>query len=163
MSLYEHIFICRQDVSQQQVEALTEQLTTILDENGGKVAKSEYWGLRSLAYRVKKNRKGHYSLLNLDGPHAAIAEMERQMSLNDDILRYITIRVDEHDMEDSAPLQNKGRDRDDRRPPRSDNRSDSRSDNRSDSRDANKSEDAPATKEAKEVKTDTPNKEETTS
>lgn len=115
MALYEHVFICRQDISQQQVEALTEQLTAVLGENGGSIAKSEYWGLRSLAYRVKKNRKGHYSLLNIDAPHEAVAEMERQMGLNDDILRFMTIRVEEHDTEDSAPLQNKGRDRDDRR------------------------------------------------
>lgn len=109
MALYEHIFICRQDISQQQVESLTETLTSTLSDQGGSVAKSEYWGLRSLAYRVKKNRKGHYSLLNIDAPHEAITEMERQMGLNDDILRFMTIRVDEHDPEPSAPLQNKNR------------------------------------------------------
>lgn len=115
MALYEHVFICRQDISQQQVEGLTEQFTAILGDNGGHVAKTEYWGLRNLAYRVKKNRKGHYSLLNIDAPHAAVAEMERQMGLNDDVLRFLTLRVDEHNMEDSPPLKNKGRDRDDRR------------------------------------------------
>ncbi len=115
MALYEHVFICRQDISQQQVEELTEQFTAILGDNGGRVAKTEYWGLRNLAYRVKKNRKGHYSLLNINAPHTAVAEMERQMGLNDDVLRFLTLRVDEHDMEDSPPLQNKGRDRDDRR------------------------------------------------
>ena len=110
MSLYEHVFICRQDISQQQVENLTENLTTILSEQGGRVEKTEYWGLRSLAYRVKKNRKGHYSLLNITADHSAISEMERQMSLNDDILRFMTIRVDEHDTEPSAPLSSKNKD-----------------------------------------------------
>ena len=110
MSLYEHVFICRQDISQQQVESLTENLTAILSEHGGIVEKTEYWGLRSLAYRVKKNRKGHYSLLNITADHSAISEMERQMSLNDDILRFMTIRVDEHDTETSAPLSSKNKD-----------------------------------------------------
>ena len=110
MSLYEHVFICRQDISHQQVESLTENLTAILSEQGGSVEKTEYWGLRSLAYRVKKNRKGHYSLLNITADHSAISEMERQMSLNDDILRFMTIRVDEHDTETSAPLSSKIKD-----------------------------------------------------
>tara|TARA_B100000242_G_C42827560_1_gene384498 strand:- start:143 stop:559 length:417 start_codon:yes stop_codon:yes gene_type:complete len=110
MSLYEHVFICRQDISHQQVESLTENLTAILSEQGGSVEKTEYWGLRSLAYRVKKNRKGHYSLLNITADHSAISEMERQMSLNDDILRFMTIRVDEHDTEPSAPLSSKNKD-----------------------------------------------------
>ena len=110
MSLYEHVFICRQDISHQQVESLTENLTAILSEQGGNVEKTEYWGLRSLAYRVKKNRKGHYSLLNITADHSAISEMERQMSLNDDILRFMTIRVDEHDTEPSAPLSSKNKD-----------------------------------------------------
>lgn len=110
MSLYEHVFICRQDISQQQVETLTENLTAILAEQGGSIEKTEYWGLRSLAYRVKKNRKGHYSLLNITADHTAISEMERQMSLNDDILRFMTIRVEEHDVEPSAPLSSKNKD-----------------------------------------------------
>ena len=110
MSLYEHVFICRQDISQQQVEKLTENLTAILTEQGGSIEKTEYWGLRSLAYRVKKNRKGHYSLLNITADHTAISEMERQMSLNDDILRFMTIRVEEHDEEPSAPLSSKNKD-----------------------------------------------------
>ena len=110
MSLYEHVFICRQDISQQQVESLTANLTTILAEQGGSVEKTEYWGLRSLAYRVRKNRKGHYSLLNITADHTAISEMERQMSLNDDILRFMTIRVEEHDVEPSAPLSSKNKD-----------------------------------------------------
>lgn len=110
MSLYEHVFICRQDISQQQVETLTENLTAILTEQGGSIEKTEYWGLRSLAYRLKKNRKGHYSLLNITADHTAISEMERQMSLNDDILRFMTIRVEEHDVEPSAPLSSKNKD-----------------------------------------------------
>ncbi len=120
MSLYEHIFICRQDISQQQVEDLTAQFSSVISDNGGSIAKTEYWGLRSMAYKVKKNRKGHYALLNIDASHEAIAEMERQMSLNDDVIRFLTIRVDEHDTEPSAPLQNKGRDKDDKRPARRD-------------------------------------------
>ena len=110
MFLYELVFICRQDISQQQVETLTENLTAILTEQGGSIEKTEYWGLRSLAYRVKKNRKGHYSLLNITADHTAISEMERQMSLNDDILRFMTIRVEEHDEEPSAPLSSKNKD-----------------------------------------------------
>ncbi|MGC6471307.1 MAG: 30S ribosomal protein S6 [Parvibaculales bacterium] len=120
MSLYEHIFICRQDISQQQVEALTEQFSAVISEHGGSIKKTEYWGLRSMAYKVKKNRKGHYSLLNIDASHEAVAEMERQMGLNDDVIRLMTIRVDEHDEEPSAPLLNKGRDKDDRRSGRRD-------------------------------------------
>lgn len=113
MALYEHVFIARQDVSQQQVEALTEQFSTIIKENGGQIGKSEYWGLRNLAFKVKKNRKGHYQLMNIDAPHAAVAEMERQMGISDDILRFITVRVEEHETEPSAMMQNRG-DRGDR-------------------------------------------------
>ena len=113
MALYEHVFIARQDVSQQQVEALTEQFSTIIKENGGQIGKSEYWGLRNLAFEVKKNRKGHYQLLNIDAPHAAVAEMERQMGISDGILRFITVRVEEHETEPSAMMQNRG-DRGDR-------------------------------------------------
>tara|TARA_R110000824_G_scaffold155226_7_gene327879 strand:+ start:38742 stop:39212 length:471 start_codon:yes stop_codon:yes gene_type:complete len=114
MALYEHILIARQDVSQQQVETLVEQLTTILKENGGSVTKNEYWGLRNLAYKVKKNRKGHYALMNIDAPHAAVAEMERQMSLNEDVLRFMTIRVEEHEEGQSAVLSNRGGGREER-------------------------------------------------
>lgn len=120
MPYYECVFIARQDVPSTQVEALTETFTNILSENGGKVAKTEYWGLKSLAYRIKKNRKGHYVLMNLDAPHPAVAEMERQMGLNEDVLRNLTIRVDEHEEGPSAMMQSRGRDdrRDDRRGPR---------------------------------------------
>ena len=110
MVLYEHIFIARQDISSQQVEGLTDMIVAVLEENGGKVLKNEYWGLKSLAYRVKKNRKGHYSLLNIEADHAAVAEMERRISLNDDIIRHMTLRVDEHEADESVQMRNKNRD-----------------------------------------------------
>src|SRR3569833_536090 len=113
MALYEHIYLARQDVSTQQVEELTTQLTQVLSDNGGKVAKNEYWGLKSLSYRIRKNRKAHYTLLNIDAPAAAVAEMERQMRINEDILRFMTVRVDELEEGPSAMLQK--RDRDDER------------------------------------------------
>jgi small subunit ribosomal protein S6 len=112
MALYEHIFLARQDVSQQQVEELTTALTEILTANGGKVTKNEYWGLKGLSYRIRKNRKAHYSLMNIDAPSAAVLEMERQMRINEDILRFMTIRVDELEEGPSAMMQK--RDRDDR-------------------------------------------------
>ncbi|RUT28537.1 30S ribosomal protein S6 [Arsenicitalea aurantiaca] len=105
MALYEHIFLARQDVSAQQVEELTNTLTELLSSNGGKVTKTEYWGLKSLSYRIRKNRKAHYSLLNIDAPHAAVAEMERQMRINEDILRFMTVRVDKHEDGPSAMMQ----------------------------------------------------------
>ena len=113
MALYEHVFIARQDVSQQQVEGLTEQFSTIIKENGGQIGKTEYWGLRNLTYKVRKNRKGHYTLMNIDAPHAAVTEMERQMGINEDVLRCLTVRVEEHETEPSAVMQNRG-DRGDR-------------------------------------------------
>ena len=113
MALYEHVFIARQDVSQQQVEALTEQFSNIIKEQGGQIGKTEYWGLRNLAFKVKKNRKGHYTLVNIDAPHAAVAEMERQMGISEDVLRFITVRVEEHETEPSAMMQSRG-DRGDR-------------------------------------------------
>ncbi|HWJ87846.1 MAG TPA: 30S ribosomal protein S6 [Pelagibacterium sp.] len=112
MPLYEHIFLSRQDVSAQQVEDLTKTYTDLLEENGGKVAKSEYWGVKSLSYRINKNRKAHYTLLNIEAPAAAVAEMERQMRINEDVLRFMTIRVDEHEEGPSVMMQK--RDRDDR-------------------------------------------------
>ena len=112
MALYEHIFLARQDVSAQQVEELTNALTEVLAAGGGKVTKNEYWGLKSLSYRIKKNRKAHYSLLNIDAPSAAVTEMERQMRINEDILRFMTVRVDELEEGPSAMMQK--RDRDDR-------------------------------------------------
>jgi small subunit ribosomal protein S6 len=113
MALYEHIFLARQDVSPTQVEELTTAFTDLITQGGGKVTKNEYWGLKSLSYRIKKNRKAHYTLLNIDAPHAAVAEMERQQGLNEDILRFMTIRVDELEEGPSAMMQK--RDRDDER------------------------------------------------
>ncbi|MGP1395185.1 MAG: 30S ribosomal protein S6 [Inquilinaceae bacterium] len=107
MSYYECVFIARQDIPSSQVESLTETFTSILTENGGKVEKTEYWGLKSLAYRIKKNRKGHYVLLNIDAPHPAVAEMERQMGINEDILRNLTIRVEALEEEPSAMMQSR--------------------------------------------------------
>ncbi|ARJ67674.1 30S ribosomal protein S6 [Magnetospirillum sp. ME-1] len=110
MSLYECVFIARQDISTPQVEALTEELSNIITQGGGSVSKKEYWGLRNIAYRVKKNRKGHYVLLNIDAPSAAVKEMERQMSINEDVLRTLTIRVEELEEGPSAMMQSKSRD-----------------------------------------------------
>ena len=112
MALYEHVLLARQDVSAQQVEALVEQFKGIIEANGGSVPKVEYWGVKSLGYRIKKNRKAHYSLLNIDAPSAAVLEMERQMRINEDVLRFVTVRVEELEEGQSAMLQK--RDRDDR-------------------------------------------------
>ena len=112
MPLYEHIYIARQDVTAQQVETLTETLKGIIEQNGGKVSKVEHWGLKALAYRIRKNRKAHFTLMNLDAPAAAVAEMERQMRINEDIIRFMTIRVEELEEGQSVMLQK--RDRDDR-------------------------------------------------
>jgi small subunit ribosomal protein S6 len=110
MALYEHIFIARQDISAQQVEGLVDLAQAVLEENGGKITKNEYWGLKSLAYRVKKNRKGHYTLLNIEADHTAVAELERRIGLNDDIIRHMTLRVDEHETDESVQMRNKNRD-----------------------------------------------------
>jgi small subunit ribosomal protein S6 len=109
MALYEHIFIARQDISAQQVEGLVDLAQAVLEENGGKITKNEYWGLKSLAYRVKKNRKGHYTLLNIEADHTAVAELERRIGLNDDIIRHMTLRVDEHETDESVQMRNKNR------------------------------------------------------
>ncbi len=113
MALYECVYIARQDISTSQVEGLTEQFTTLISENGGTVAKTEYWGLRNLAYKVKKNRKGYYVLLNLDAPHAAVNELERVMGLNEDVLRTLVLRVDALEDGPSIVMQNRN-DRDSR-------------------------------------------------
>ncbi len=105
MALYEHVYLARQDVTAQQVEALTEQLKGIIETGGGKIAKIEYWGVKSLAYRIKKNRKAHFTLMNIDAPSAAVAEMERQMSINENVLRVLTIRVEQHEEGQSAMLR----------------------------------------------------------
>ena len=107
MPLYESVLIARPDISAAQVEALTGELKKIIEENGGSLVKEEYWGLKSLAYRIKKNRKGHYSLLNIDAPAAALSEMERNLRLNEDILRYMSIRVEQHEEGPSVMMQNK--------------------------------------------------------
>jgi small subunit ribosomal protein S6 len=111
MALYEHVIIARQDISPQQAEALNDTLKTMLEEQGGHVAKIEYWGLRNLTYRIKKNRKGHYSLLAIDAPSAAVKEMERQLSINEDVLRFLTVRIEEVDLELSPVLARRDRDR----------------------------------------------------
>ncbi|MEP0943498.1 MAG: 30S ribosomal protein S6 [Rhizobiaceae bacterium] len=110
MALYEHIFMARQDVSSQQVDALVEHFKTVLEANDGSVGKIENWGLKTLPYRVNKNRKAHYALMNIDAPSAAVLEMERQMRLHEDVLRYMTIRVEEHEDGPSAMLRRNERD-----------------------------------------------------
>ncbi|MBL4890743.1 MAG: 30S ribosomal protein S6 [Rhizobiaceae bacterium] len=114
MALYEHTFLARQDISSQQAEALVEHFSKVLTENGGTISKVENWGLRNSAYRIAKNRKAHYLHLNVDAPAPALAEMERQMRIHEDILRYLTIRVEE--LEDGPSAMMKKSDRDDRRP-----------------------------------------------
>ena len=113
MAFYEHVFLTRQDVSGQRVDELVEQFKVIIEAGGGSIGKTEYWGLKSLAYRINKNRKAHFSLMNLDAPHEAVSEMERQMRINEDVLRFMTVRVDELEEEPSVQMQKK--DRDDKR------------------------------------------------
>lgn len=110
MPLYEHVFLARQDVSPQQVEALVEQFKGVIEGAGGKIAKVEAWGLKSLTYRIRKNRKAHMTLLNIDAPPAAIAEVERQERLNEDVIRFITVRVEELEEGPSAMLRKSDRD-----------------------------------------------------
>jgi small subunit ribosomal protein S6 len=114
MPLYEHVFLARQDVSAQQVEELTAQLKGVIEQMGGKVAKVEQWGVKSLAYRLRKNRKAHYTLLNVDAPAAALNEVERQERLNEDVIRYLTVRVAAHEEGPSAMLRKADRERDER-------------------------------------------------
>ena len=111
MPLYENVFIARQDISGAQVDALADQFTQLIADNGGEVKKRENWGLRNLAYRIKKNRKGHYMLLGLEAKPASVKEMERQLGLNEDVLRFMTIRVDAIDEAPSAILSRKSDDR----------------------------------------------------
>jgi small subunit ribosomal protein S6 len=112
MPLYEHVYLARQDLSPQQVEELTAQYTAIIEQLGGKVAKAEYWGVKSLTYRMRKNRKAHFTLLNIDAPPAAVAEMERQEHISEDVLRSLTVRVDELEEGPSAMMRKVDRDRD---------------------------------------------------
>jgi len=119
MPLYEHVFLARQDLAQAQVDALAEAATKIVEEGEGKVVKTETWGLRGIAYRIKKNRKAHYVMIEIDGPAAVVAELERQTAINEDVIRYMTIRVDEHETGPSAMMRRNERsergDRGDRR------------------------------------------------
>jgi small subunit ribosomal protein S6 len=110
MPLYEHVFLARQDISQAQVEALTKEYTQVIEEGGGKVGKNEYWGLKTIAFKIKKNRKAHYSLMNIDAPPAAITEMERRMGLSPDVIRFLTIRVEAHETEPSIQMRKTDRD-----------------------------------------------------
>ncbi|MEM1300297.1 MAG: 30S ribosomal protein S6 [Pseudomonadota bacterium] len=126
MALYEHVFIARQDLSNAQAEGLMEHFGQVLSDNGGKVVDSEYWGLRTMAYKINKNRKGHYGFMKSDSPSAAVQEMERLMRIHDDIMRVMTVKVDAHEEGPSAVVLAKnsrderrgGRDRDDRGPRR---------------------------------------------
>ncbi len=122
MPLYEHVYLARQDASTQQVEELTTQLKGVVEGLGGSIAKTEYWGVRSLSYRLRKNRKAHFTLMNIDAPPPAINEIERLERLNEDVLRYLTIRVDEHEDGPSAMMRRaeRDRDRDERRGDRGD-------------------------------------------
>ncbi len=122
MPLYEHVYLARQDASTQQVEELTAQLKGVIEGLGGSIAKNEYWGVKSLSYRLRKNRKAHFTLMNVNAPPAAINEIERLERLNEDVLRYLTIRVEEHEEGPSAMMRRaeRDRDRDDRRGDRGD-------------------------------------------
>ncbi|HET9458681.1 MAG TPA: 30S ribosomal protein S6 [Sphingomicrobium sp.] len=114
MPLYEHVFLARQDLAQAQVDALAENATKILEDNGGKVVKTETWGLKSLAYKIAKNRKAHFVMLGLDAPAPAVAELERQTNINEDVIRFMTIRVDEHESGPSAMMRRERSSRSDR-------------------------------------------------
>src|SRR5512135_3788798 len=114
MPLYEHVYLARQDLSAQQVEELTAKLSGVIADAGGKITKTEYWGMKSLNYRIRKNRKAHMTLLNVDAPPAALNEIERQERLNEDVLRYLTIRVEAHEEGPSAMMRKADRDRDER-------------------------------------------------
>jgi small subunit ribosomal protein S6 len=111
MPLYEHVFLARQDASTQQVEELTTQMTGIVEQAGGKVTKTENWGVRSLTYRMNKNRKAHFVLLNIDAPSSAISEIERQERISEDVIRYLSVRVEEHEEGPSAMMRKADRDR----------------------------------------------------
>lgn len=112
MALYEHVILVRQDVTAQQVEAINEQYKGVIESNGGKVTKTEYWGVKTLAFRIKKNRKAHFTLLNVDAPHAAVAEVERLEAISEDVIRSMTIRVEALEEGPSAMLQKRDRDDD---------------------------------------------------
>lgn len=109
MPFYENVFIARQDISASQVDALADALTAVVTEQGGRITKREYWGLRNLSYRIKKNRKGHYVLFNLDAPANAVNELERTMRINEDVIRYLTVRVEALEEGPSVVMQSRGR------------------------------------------------------
>lgn len=109
MPLYEHVFLARQDLAQAQVDALAEAATKIVEDNQGKVTKTETWGLRQLAYKIAKNRKAHYVMLHIDAPGDVVAELERQTNINEDVIRYVTIRVDEHEAGPSVMMRKSDR------------------------------------------------------
>ncbi|MFS0771242.1 30S ribosomal protein S6 [Sphingomonas sp. 1P08PE] len=111
MALYEHVFLARQDLAQAQVDALAEAATKIIEDNQGKVVKTENWGLRSLAYRIAKNRKAHYVMLEIDAPAGVVAELERQTQINEDVIRFMTVKVDELEQGPSAMMRKQERDR----------------------------------------------------
>ncbi len=115
MPLYEHVFLARQDLAQAQVDALAEAATKIVEDNAGKVVKTETWGLRSLAYRIAKNRKAHYVMLEIDAPAGVVAELERQTQINEDVIRYMTVKVDAHEQGPSVMMRKGDRERRGRR------------------------------------------------
>ena len=115
MPLYEHTFLARQDLSQAQVDALAATATEIIEANQGKVTKTETWGLKNLAYKIKRNRKAHFVLLNIDAPAGTVAELERQTAINEDVIRWLTVRVDEHETGPSVQMRKQDRERSRRR------------------------------------------------
>jgi small subunit ribosomal protein S6 len=115
VALYEHVFLARQDLSQSQVDALATTATEIVEANEGKVTKTETWGLKNLAYKIKRNRKAHFVMLNIEGSGAAVAELERQTSINEDVIRWMTVRVDEHEGGPSVMMRKSDRERTRRR------------------------------------------------
>jgi small subunit ribosomal protein S6 len=110
MPLYEHVFLVRQDISAQQVDTLLQDFRSLIEQGGGQVGKTEYWGVKSLAFRIKKNRKAHFALMNLDAPPAAVAELERQERLSTDVIRFLTVKVDEHEATPSPMMRRADRD-----------------------------------------------------
>ena len=111
MPLYEHVFLARQDLSQAQVDALATAATEIVESNQGKVTKTETWGLKNLAYKIKRNRKAHFVMLNIDAPAGVVAELERQTAINEDVIRWLTVRVDEHEAGPSVQMRKQDRER----------------------------------------------------
>ena len=115
MPLYEHVFLARQDLSQAQVDALAATATAIVEQGQGKVTKTEAWGLKNIAYKIKRNRKAHYVMLNIEAPAGVVAELERQTAINEDVIRWLTVRVDEHEAEPSVMMRKQDRERTKRR------------------------------------------------